>query len=84
MNVPEGEYIVEKILSIKWDDYDDCVKFLIKWEGYEDPSDNTWEPEKNLKCPNLLREWRVRISDLRTQAALRKREMERKRWRGES
>jgi len=23
-------------------------RFQVKWEGYDDPSDMTWEPEENL------------------------------------
>jgi hypothetical protein len=26
------------------------VLFRVKWKGYEDPSDITWEPEKVLRC----------------------------------
>lgn len=29
------------------------VFYLIKWEGY-DESQNTWEPEDNLSCPDIL------------------------------
>jgi hypothetical protein len=49
---PQKEYEVETIL--------DCQKirgknkYLIKWKGYP-PSENTWEPESNLNCPELLK-----------------------------
>ena len=32
-------------------------KYLIKWQGYNN-SENTWEPTKNLNCPDLLEEFR--------------------------
>jgi len=45
------EYVVEAILDKrlirgKWE-------YLIKWEGYSD-EDNTWEPEENCICPELM------------------------------
>jgi chromobox protein 1 len=42
------EYIVEKILQHDWLD-DDTLTFEVKWQGYDDPADHTWEPEENLK-----------------------------------
>ncbi|CDH55288.1 predicted protein [Lichtheimia corymbifera JMRC:FSU:9682] len=30
--------------------------FLIKWKNYDD-SENTWEPEENLNCPDLLEQF---------------------------
>ncbi|KAH0786874.1 chromobox protein 5 [Histomonas meleagridis] len=31
-------------------------QFLLKWKGYPD-SENTWEDEKNLNCPELVKEY---------------------------
>lgn len=33
--------------------------FLIKWFGFPD-SDNTWEPEENLFCPELLQDYKTK------------------------
>ena len=47
------EYVVEEVLDSK-----QCgrkVLYLVKWEGFRDEADNTWEPESNLDdCPEKL------------------------------
>ncbi|TKA26828.1 hypothetical protein B0A50_04274 [Salinomyces thailandicus] len=44
----EDEYRVEKILKHGFSD-DGAVQYQIKWLGYEDPEDMTWEPVENLE-----------------------------------
>ena len=39
----------------------DKIFYLIKWYGFPD-SENTWEPEENLSCPKILKEYKTRIS----------------------
>lgn len=45
-------FMVEKILKMKL--INGVRKFFLKWEGFPD-SENTWEPEENLECPELIK-----------------------------
>ena len=42
----EDEYQVEKILNHKFER--NKLKYQVKWLGYEDEADWTWEPADNL------------------------------------
>jgi transposase InsO family protein len=63
----ENEFEVEKIVDDKLNDNprDPERFYLVKWLGYPD-SENTWEPETNLRnCQQLLRRYRQRKWDHR-------------------
>ncbi|KAJ5164341.1 uncharacterized protein N7500_006171 [Penicillium coprophilum] len=43
----EGLYVVEDIIEHDWLD-DGTLKLFVKWKGYEDIDDHTWEDEEGL------------------------------------
>ena len=55
----EEVFSVEKIVSKKV--VGGKTIFLLKWKGY-DSDENTWEPEENLDCQDLLEEFKRRTA----------------------
>ena len=62
----EEVFSVEKIVSKKV--VSGKTQYLLKWRGY-DSDENTWEPEENLDCQDLLDEFNRRTAKARDEAA---------------
>merc|ERR1712228_721280 len=52
----EERYEVEAILKSK--EEEGKRLYLIKWKGYDQEEDNTWEPEENIDCKEKLAQFK--------------------------
>ena len=58
--VVEEVFSVEKIVKKKVEE--GKVFYLLKWFGFPD-SENTWEPEENLSCPDLIENFEQSLAE---------------------
>lgn len=58
------EYEVERICGHKIEGNQSF--YLVKWKGYN-ASENTWEPEKTVNCPELINEYVKKNFNIRTE-----------------
>jgi len=58
----QEEYEVEEILEMRQKSKKGGNEYLVKWKGYENPEDRTWEPEKSLQegSADLLKEFKTK------------------------
>lgn len=40
-------------------------EFLVRWKGYSQ-AENTWEPEENMNCPDLIERFMAKVEHLRS------------------
>merc|ERR1740123_1805221 len=43
------------------------TEYLVKWKGYEDESENTWEPVENLDCEDKIQDYEKKNKEKETQ-----------------
>ncbi|PAV76904.1 hypothetical protein WR25_26783 [Diploscapter pachys] len=58
-------YTVEAVINKRVQD--GKVQYLLKWKDF-DLEESTWEPEENISCPDLVREYEAKIKK-RTEAS---------------
>ncbi|XP_070513593.1 chromobox protein homolog 1 isoform X2 [Cardiocondyla obscurior] len=58
------EFEVEKIIEVRFKK-NGTKEFLIRWKGFG-PNDDTWEPEKNLNCSELILKFMDKVEKAKT------------------
>ena len=62
------EFLVEKILDKRW--RYGKIEYLLKWVGYSDDH-NSWEPEENLHCEELIKDFEEQLEQFNDQSERR-------------
>lgn len=75
------EYVVEKIVSKRYNPRKKTFEYLIKWENF-DSSQNTWEPPTHLQsCQNMVQEFEKYLQKQKLEkakAAMEQKQLEKK------
>lgn len=61
------EYEVDKVMEVHFKK-NGSREFLIHWKGFSHKED-TWEPEKNLNCPDLIEKFMEKVDKAKSAAA---------------
>lgn len=61
------EYEVDKVMEVHFKK-NGAREFLIHWKGFSHKED-TWEPEKNLNCPDLIEKFMTKVDKAKSAAA---------------
>lgn len=61
------EYEVERIVEIRLKK-DGAREFYVKWKRWG-PEYNTWEPEENLSCPELIESFMIKLDNAKNSTA---------------
>ncbi|XP_031828269.1 uncharacterized protein LOC116425137 isoform X2 [Nomia melanderi] len=60
----QKEFEVEKIIEVHFKK-NKTRQFLIRWKGFSS-ADDTWEPEENLNCPELIEKFMQKVEKAKT------------------
>lgn len=63
----QKEFEVEKIIEVQYKKNKNR-EFLIRWKGFTS-ADDTWEPEENLNCPELIAKFMQKVEKARSTEA---------------
>ncbi|XP_003487128.1 chromobox protein homolog 5-like [Bombus vosnesenskii] len=63
----QKEFEVEKIIEVHFKK-NKTREFLIRWKGFTS-ADDTWEPEENLNCPELITKFMQKVEKAKTTEA---------------
>ncbi|CAL7936302.1 unnamed protein product [Xylocopa violacea] len=63
----QKEFEVEKIIEVHFKK-NKTREFLIRWKGFTS-ADDTWEPEENLNCPELIEKFMQKVEKAKTTEA---------------
>ncbi|XP_028048125.1 chromobox protein homolog 3 [Monomorium pharaonis] len=58
------EFEVERIIEVRFKK-NGTKEFLIRWKGFS-ATDDTWEPERNLSCPELIAKFMQKVEKAKT------------------
>ncbi|VDN06482.1 unnamed protein product [Thelazia callipaeda] len=56
------KFVVEEVLGERYNRRKRVKEYLLKWKGYSD-AENTWEPETNLDCDELIAEYQTKQTE---------------------